>query len=249
MAQIAKLVDQPGHAAGSPACTRSAAAALKISALPPATCQAVARYRHARWPRPSSVRWKLAATRCANCVRSGRRIVSRSSGWPTRTSCRQLVLVGVDVGEHAQLFQALAAQVLRLVEDQDHPAAGRSIPRSGRSGTARTDRHRSPPAASAGPAPAAPSAEARPGRHGRWRSGPTRTSVVQRFQQVMQQRGLARPHLAGDQRDRRAGQQPVFQHREGAAVRRRPVQEIRIGHQRERPLGQAEMLGIDSRAC
>ena len=64
-------------------------------------------------------------------------------------------------------------------------------------------------------------------------------------QQLVQKRGLARPDFSGDQRDRRLGQQAIFQHGISAAVRFRPEQKIRIGHQRKRALGQSEMRGID----
>ena len=66
-----------------------------------------------------------------------------------------------------------------------------------------------------------------------------------RAQQLVHQRGLARTHLAGDQRDRRTGDDPVFQHRVGALVGGRPEQEIGIGHQRKGALGQSEKACVD----
>jgi hypothetical protein len=59
---------------------------------------------------------------------------------------------------------------------------------------------------------------------------------------LLQKRRLAGPDLAGDHGDGRAGHDPVFEDREGALVRRRPVQEIGVGQKREGPFGQAEML-------
>jgi hypothetical protein len=71
---------------------------------------------------------------------------------------------------------------------------------------------------------------------------------VEHRQQLLQERRLARAHLAGDDGNRRARHHPVFQHREGALVGRGPVQEIRIRQERERPLGKAEMLCEEFRA-
>ena len=69
--------------------------------------------------------------------------------------------------------------------------------------------------------------------------------VLERAQQLHQQRGLARAHFAGDQCNRRTRYQPVFQRGIGAAVLGRPKQKIRIRHQRKRTLQQPEIVGID----
>ena len=44
-------------------------------------------------------------------------------GLADQDQLQQLVLVGVDVGQHPQLFKAVDGQVLRLVEDQNDAAA------------------------------------------------------------------------------------------------------------------------------
>ena len=65
------------------------------------------------------------------------------------------------------------------------------------------------------------------------------------LQQLLDERRLACADLAGDQRDRRARQDAVFQHGESAAMLGGPEQEIGVGHEREGPPRQPEMPGID----
>ena len=157
---------------------------------------------------------------------------------------QKLVLVGVDIGEHPKFLQRFPAEVLRLVENQDHPAtvsifldqmtlkAGKQI-HIGLIGPRRQiQRHQHP-------------AQKLAARALGIRDEADRHILFDASQQMMHQSGFARPHFTGDQGDRRMGQQPVFQHRIGAAVLRRPVDEGRIRQQRERPLGQAEEAAID----
>ena len=68
----------------------------------------------------------------------------------------------------------------------------------------------------------------------------------QRPQEVAQERGLAGADLAGDHRDRRVRQHAVLEHRVGAGVALGPVEEVRVGQERERPLGQTEVVVVDS---
>ena len=162
---------------------------------------------------------------------------------------QQFVLVGVDVGEHPQLLQTFAGQVLGLVKDQDHPAA-RSI---------------------FGNQILLKAAEqvdiglVRPGRLGQRQKHPAEQLapvtmgignqpdphiVAHRFQKVMQKRGLAGADVAGDQRDRRAGQDAIFQNRIGALVQGRPVEKARVRDQRKRPLAHPEEACVNiQRAC
>ena len=77
------------------------------------------------------------------------------------------------------------------------------------------------------------------------RDQPDGELVGQRPEQVADQRGLAGADLAGDDRDRRMGQHAVFEHRIGAGMRLRPVEEVRVRQQRERALGQTEILGVN----
>ena len=64
-------------------------------------------------------------------------------------------------------------------------------------------------------------------------------------EQVAQERGLAGADLAGDHRDRRVRQHAVFQHGVGPRVVLRPVEEVRVGQEREGSLGQPEMVVVD----
>jgi hypothetical protein len=64
--------------------------------------------------------WKLAVTRCANCLQLVARDHLAQLGLAHQDQLQKLILVGVDVGEHPQLFEPLDRQVLRLVDDQHH---------------------------------------------------------------------------------------------------------------------------------
>lgn len=140
---------------------------------------------------------------------------------------QQLVRSRIDVGQHPQLFERLAAEVLRFVENQHHPAPGGVFGDQealqpvelGDVAFVRADRQ---PERLQHPlqqlaAAAMGIAHKADGQLG-----------ARRFDQVAQQGGLSRPHIAGDQRHRRTGHHPVFQHRPGAAVRRRPVHAARV---------------------
>ena len=165
-------------------------------------------------------------------------------GLADQDQLQQFVLVRIDVGEHAQLFQRFPAQVLRLVENQDDPALfgifldevslkqPEQIDIGGLRRRHLIERQQDPAQQLAAVAMGIGD-QADP------------HIVADLFQQVMQQRRLARTDLAGDQGDRGAGQQAIFQDGKGAFVRDRPEQKVGIGHQRKRALGQAEVAGID----
>lgn len=152
---------------------------------------------------------------------------------------QQLVLVRVDVGEHPQLFERLRRQVLRLVEDQRGASAGGvfldqevlELPEELHVGLRRVgllpQRHKHPMQQLAAPALGV-------------RDQPDAVVLRDLVEQLAHQRRLAGADLAGDDRDRRMGGDAVFQHRVGLGVRRRPVEELGVGQQRERPLGEAE---------
>ena len=156
----------------------------------------------------------------------------------------QLVLVGVDVGEHPELLERLGREVLRLVEDQHGAPAGgvfldqevlelgEELHVAGVGLGRHPERHQHPVQELAAVALGVG-------------DQPDGEVLGQAPEQVAQQRGLAGADLAGDHRDRRMRQHAVLEHRVGAGVVLRPVEEVGVGQERERPLGQPEVLVVD----
>ena len=159
-------------------------------------------------------------------------------GLADQDQLQQLVLAGIDVGEHPQLFQRLAVEVLRLVEDQHHPPpVGVFLDQIGLQPREEVDvvlaragglvqRHQHPAQQLAAAALGVGDQ-----RHA--------DVVLDLAQQMLQQRRLAGPHLARYERDRRAGQDAVFEDRVRAQMDRPPVHEVRIG-QRARTAARAD---------
>ena len=158
-----------------------------------------------------------------------------------------LVLAGVDVGQHPKLFEAFGREVLRLVEDQ-HDAAARGVfvdqvvlellekldvADIGVEGDAERVEHPLDQLA--------PSAlRIRDEAHG--------DLVAELAQKLAQERRLAAADAAGDERDRCTAEDAELQHRIGAPVLRRPEQEIRVGHEREGTLAEPEEVHVEADA-
>src|SRR5690606_11299157 len=64
-----------------------------------------------------------------------------------------------------------------------------------------------------------------------------------------EKRGLSAPHTARDERDRRTAEDAELQHRIGAPVLRRPEQEVRVRHERERTLAKPEEVHVKADAA
>ena len=159
-----------------------------------------------------------------------------------------LVLAGVDVGKHAQFFEALGRQVLRLVEDQhDAPARGVFVDQivlqlleelHVAHVRVETDAERvqdpldqfAPPALGVG-------------------NEPDCDLVSKLAQKFPEERGLPATDAPGDKRDRCAAEDAELQHRIGAPVLRRPEQEIRIRDERERTLAEPEEVHVEADAA
>ena len=156
----------------------------------------------------------------------------------------ELVLVGVDVREHPQFLERLDREVLGLVEDQHRPPAagvlldeeilelGEELDVGRVAGRRHAERHQNPVQQFAAVALGV-------------RDQPDGEVLGERAQQMAEERGLARADLAGDDGDRGMGQHAVFEHGVGPGVALGPVEEIGIGKERERPLGQPEMVVVD----
>ena len=72
----------------------------------------------------SAVRWKRRRTRCASCTSSGASSLAFSSGWPARMMRSTFSLV-VSTPESSRISSSTRQrEVLRLVDDQQHLAAG-----------------------------------------------------------------------------------------------------------------------------
>jgi hypothetical protein len=65
------------------------------------------------------------------------------------------------------------------------------------------------------------------------------------LEKLLDQRRLAGADLARDHGDRRPREDAVFEDRVGAAVQRRPEDEVRIRQQREGTLPQIEVVGVE----
>ena len=143
---------------------------------------------------------------------------SAQFGLAHKDQLQKLVFVGVDVGEHPQLFQRFNRQVLRFVDDQHHIAALRvfvddeilealehadvivALPNRHIERVKHPANELTPPALRGG-------------------DQPDLDVLVQFGQQLLQQCGLARPDLAGDDGQRCMGGDPVFEERVGLHVR------------------------------
>ena len=164
-------------------------------------------------------------------------------GLANEDQLQKLVLVGIDVGQHPKLFQPFDGKVLRLVDQQDDaPTVGVFLLHV----FLQALEHRY-----VGPAQICLDRErvqhplqklAPPSL--RVRDQAQSHVVVQRLEQFLDQRGLARADLAGDDGDGRARDDAEFENREGTPMRPGPEQEVRIGQERERPFGKAEILNV-----
>ena len=157
----------------------------------------------------------------------------------------QVVLARVDVGEHPQLLERRAAEVLRLVEDEHHAAAGGVlVDQVGLEPREQVDvalfRLRRLVERQHGPAQDLAAVALGVGDHA------DHQILLHRIEQMVEQRGLAGPHLPGQQRDGRARHHPVLEHREGSLVHRAPEQERRVRDQREGPFMQVEVIGVET---
>lgn len=144
---------------------------------------------------------------------------------------QQVVLLGVDVGEHADLFQALDAEVLRLVDDQHHRVAGGVLADQeldeivveldlGLAFVLQAIGHHDP---------LGHFAEVVVGEVDQ----PDTQLRPDLVEQAIDERGLAAAHLAGDDGEALAVLDAVLEQRQRRGVALRHVEERGIGQQRE----------------
>src|SRR6056297_1209012 len=160
-------------------------------------------------------------------------------GLAGKKKLQELVVTGIDVGQHPQFFKAVAVEVLCLVEDE-HDTPARRIFREKevlktleepnivlvriRLETERLQR----------PVQQFTAIAMRIGN----KPEPDLRSAL--CEQSVKQCRLARPDIARQKGDRRTGQHPVLQHRESAPMMAGPEQEALIRRQSEGTLGQPE---------
>ena len=171
--------------------------------------------------------------------RSGLASSPRSCGWPSRMVCSSGLPALRDVGEHAQLLERRVGEGLRLVDDQQVAALGGLQPADDAA------QHRGLVAVRGGAEGIRDQAQQVVARDlRRDDAGDDEALRVKLGAEPLDQRGLARADLAGDDDEAFLLRQPVHQVGIGAAVPRARVEQPRIRRHLEGMLAEAVMVDV-----